>query len=125
MPGKKSLKRITVGSRAARKLRPSQDSSTRTTTPAAIGRVPSSSLFFPRPGIERSYDPDIENLRHSLHRAQTLLTHAEELANLGTWDFDCKSGEVRYSRGLAKTLGIPETSRPVSVAEFAAHAGRE
>jgi signal transduction histidine kinase len=79
----------------------------------------SSPLSLHQPTGSDCHDSDPECLRLRLHRSETLLAHAEEIANLGIWDFDCKTGELSCSRGLAKILGIPEPSEPITIAAFA------
>ena len=51
-------------------------------------------------------------LAERLRNAEIMLEHAEEIAQIGTWELDLKSGKVLWSRQLFKLHGIDPVQHP-------------
>ena len=51
-------------------------------------------------------------LAERLRNAEIMLEHAEEIAQIGTWELDLKSGKVLWSRQLFKLHGIDPAQHP-------------
>jgi PAS domain S-box-containing protein len=57
----------------------------------------------------RGMSQDITEQRREearVRKSETLLTHAERMANLGSWEFDARSGKTTLSKSLLRLYGI-------------------
>ena len=55
----------------------------------------------------------IERVQLDLERRQSLLQHAEKLANMGSWDLDVETKEINFSDSLYKIFGyMPNSISP-------------
>ncbi len=52
----------------------------------------------------------IERVQIDLERRQSLLQHAEKLANMGSWDLDIETKEINFSDSLYKIFGYKPNS---------------
>jgi signal transduction histidine kinase len=54
----------------------------------------------------------IADLQKTVHTQDHLLSQAEALGNLGTWEYDPSTDSLTYSRSLAELIGFPSGPQP-------------
>ena len=61
---------------------------------------------------------DRKKAERQLARSERRLSHAQKLAEVGIWEWDCKSGEMYWSEILHRILGIPADTAPLSLDHY-------
>ena len=60
----------------------------------------------------------IKETENALIESQERLNLAQEIARMGSWDFNVKTGHVRWSRNYYKLLGVDPNQSPLSLEEI-------
>jgi signal transduction histidine kinase len=58
------------------------------------------------------------NLEERLRQSEILLQHAEEVADMGTWEYDLKTGHARWSKQLFRLHGLNPSHVPLKIDEL-------
>jgi PAS domain S-box-containing protein len=58
------------------------------------------------------------NIEERLSQTELMLKHAEEVAEMGTWELDLKSRAVRWSKQLFRLYGLPPSKAPLGLEEL-------
>jgi PAS domain S-box-containing protein len=73
----------------------------------------------PRTGVLRVKDiTDQHLLEQRLHDSQVMLEHAEEIADMGTWEYDSAKGAVIWSKQHSRLHGLDQNHLPSNVDEL-------
>lgn len=64
---------------------------------------------------------DKTRMEEALRRSEADLAEAQRISRIGSWTFDCHTGEVRWSRELFRIFGEEDRQRPGDYAWFLSH----
>jgi len=60
----------------------------------------------------------IREIENALVLSEESLNFAQEIANMGSWEYDFKSGKVTWSKNYRKLLDVPQDTPPLSLEQI-------